>query len=524
MIQGQLTFDYPFVLGAFLFFIPLLLFDIFSGFRKYKHRIPEELQKKIKVSTVFFRVYIAFSIIALSGPRWGTGYTISEYTRGLDTVFAVDVSRSMDIRDAQTGGAFQSRLERGILIAKESTIAIYSAAGYGGGDSGARFAASIGRSRGYLAVPLTFDNEAILSFFESLDGSSMTGRSTNLESLVEAAANAFQNTSAARKVIVLVSDGESHSGVLRNALNRCAKEGIIVTAVAVGSDEGRTVPPGANAPSLDTISRRDAAVMRMAAERTGGIYIDANREDAASVLSSHLLSLAREEGPGGSRTESKQRRTFFILLAIAAYGASIFVPRFLAARKLPLLSMLAVVLIFTSCSRGKLLLLEANYLFSQERYDEAVVPYQQALAYEDSAPYAGYGLGLTLHSLDEKTEALDFYGNSKKILENFSDNEHRELRYRNYYNSGIIYFEEGDYLLAADAFKEALRADPRRTEAKRNLEISLMSISMESNSENRTEERNETREVIFDYIKQQEQQYWKSREWMPEENLTGPDY
>jgi len=521
MISGQLTFDYPVVLGAFIIFIPLLLFDIFSGFRKYKHRIPKELQKKIRFSSIFFRVYIAFSILALSGPRWGTGYTISEYTRGLDTVFAVDVSRSMDIRDAQTGETVQSRLERGILIAKESTITVYGAAGYG---AAARFAASIGRSRGYLAVPLTFDNEAVLSFFESLDGSSMTGRSTNLESLVEAAANAFQNTSAARKVIVLVSDGESHSGVLRNALTHCVREGIIVTAVAVGSDEGRTVPPGANAPSPDTISRRDAAVMRMAAERTGGIYIDANREDAASVLSSHLFSLAQEEGPGGSRTESKQRRTFFIILAIAAYGASRFIPRFLAARKLPLLSMLAVVLIFTSCSRGKLLLLEANYLFSQERYDEAVVPYQQALAYEDSAPYAGYGLGLTLHSLDEKKEAIDFYGNSINILKNLSDNEHRELRYRNYYNSGIIYFEEGNFLLAADAFKEALRADPRRTDAKRNLEISLMSVSMETNSENRTEERNENKEVIFDYIKQQEQQYWKSREWTPEENLTGPDY
>ncbi|MDR1838029.1 MAG: VWA domain-containing protein [Treponema sp.] len=514
MISGQLTFDYPVVLGAFIFFIPLLLFDILSGFRRYKHIIPEELQKKISVSTVFFRVFIAFSIIALSGPRWGTGFTISEYTRGLDTVFAVDVSRSMDIRDAQTGGAFQSRLERGILIAKESTIAV----------SGARFAASIGRGKGYLAVPLTFDNEAVLSFLESLDGSSMTGRSTNLEALVEASANAFQNTSAARKVIVLVSDGEFHSGVFRNALNRCVREGVIVTAVAVGSDEGRTVPPGSNAPHPDTISKRDAAVMRMAAERTGGIYIDANREDAASVLSSHLFSLAQEENPGGSRTESKQRRTFFIILAIAAYGASRFIPRIFVTRKLPLLSMLAVVLIFTSCSRGKLLLLEANYLFSQERYDEAIVPYQQALNYEDSSPYAGYGLGLTLYSLDEKTESLDFYRNSINKVKNLSDNEHRELRYRNYYNSGIIYFEEGDFLLAADSFKEALRADPRRTDAKRNLEISLMSISMETNRENRTEERNENREVLFDYIKQQEQQYWKSREWTPEENLTGPDY
>jgi len=508
-----MIFDYPAALGVFIIFIPFFLFDIFSGFRRYKRRLPEGLQKKFRISTIFFRVFIAFSIIALSGPRWGTGFAVSEYSRGLDTVFAVDVSRSMDIRDAQTGGTLQSRLERGVLIAKESAAAV----------SGARFAAAAGRSRGYLAVPLTFDNEAALSFLESFNGSSMTGRSTNLESLVDAAADAFQNTSPARKIIVLVSDGESHSGVLRNALNRCVKDGIIVTTVAVGSDEGRPVPQETDQ-SPAAISRRDSAVMRMAAERTGGIYIDANREDAASVLSAHLLSLAQEANLTNSRTETKQRRTLFIILAIIAYGASKFIPRFFTKWRLPLVSMLAVVLLFTSCSRGKILLLEANYLFSRGRYNEAIVPYQQAFNFEDSAPYAEYGLGLTFYSLDDSKAALNLYGNSQKILESLSDDEHRELRYRNHYNSGIIYFEEGDFQSAANAFKEALRTDPRKTDAKRNLEISLMSISTESNRENRTEGRNETKEVIFDYIKQQEEQYWKSREWTSEEKSTGPDY
>jgi len=509
-----MIFDYPAALGFFIIFIPFFLFDIFSGFRRYKRRLPEGLQKKFGVSTVFFRMFVAFSIIALSGPRWGTGFAVSEYSRGLDTAFAIDVSRSMDIRDAQTGGTLQSRLERGVLIAKESAMAV----------SGARFAAAAGRGSGYLAVPLTFDNEAALSFLESFDGSSMTGRSTNLESLVEAAANAFQNTSPARKVIVLVSDGESHSGVLRNALNRCVREGIIVTTVAVGSDDGRPVPQEAGSQTPAAISRRDSAVMRMAAERTGGIYIDANREDAASVLSAHLLSLTQEASPTNSRTESKQRRTLFIILAIIAYGASKFVPRFSAKGRMALVSMLAVVLLFSSCSRGKMLLLEANYLFSRGRYNEAIVPYQQAFNFEDSAPYAEYGLGLTFYSLDENKTALNLYGNSQKLLESLSDDEHRELRYRNHYNSGIIYFEEGDFQSAANAFKEALRTDPRKTEAKRNLEISLMSISMETNRENHTEERNETKEVLFDYIKQQEQQYWKSKEWAPEEKSSGPDY
>jgi len=485
-------------------------------------KLPKSLSKKLRVSVFFFIVFAIFAIIAAIGPRWGTGFAASEYRRGLDTVFAIDISRSMDIRepqprpkgegsplDAQTDSA-QSRLERGLAIAKESMAAVGQA----------RFAAAIGRGRGYLAVPLTYDNEAPLAFLQSLDGSSMTGRSTNLESLLEAAADAFQESSPAGKVIVLVSDGESHAGVLRNALNRCAREGIIVIAVAVGSDEGRPVPDNTEDPSAPAaVSRRDAAVMRSAAERTGGVYIDGNRNDAAASLASHLLSLAQETG-GGSRSEAKQRRAFFIILAIIAYGACKAAP---LLPRLPLLSLLAFVLIFTSCSRGKLLLIEANYLNSRGRYDEAIIPYLKALNYEDSSPYAEYGLGLTFYSLDERKAALKRYENSRKMLDSISDGEHRELRYRNHYNSGIILFEEGDFLSAAAAFREALRADPGRIEAKRNLELSLMSITMEKSSEER-ETRQEPREILFDYLQEQEQQHWKSREWTAEEKFTGPDY
>jgi len=538
MISDFIMFDYPLVLISFAVFIPIIIHDILTGLRsdntEKKHKqpafvtfatkFPPQLQKKLTLSRIFFRVFLALSIIALAGPRWGTGYRALEYRRGLDTVFAIDVSRSMDIRDTETGTVVQSRLERGLYIARQSVINV----------SGARFAAAIGRNRGYLAVPLTYDNEAALSFLESLDGSSMTGRSTNLESLIEAAIDAFQSTSPARKVIVLISDGESHSGVLRNAINRCVREGIVITTVAVGSDEGRPVPAEMGGQS-SAVSRRDAAVMRTTAERTGGIYIDGGRDDAASALSLHLLSLAHDSGSVSSRSESRQRRTLFIILAAIAYGASKFIPLIPSVKK-TIVSMIAAVFLLTSCSEGRILLMEANYLHSQGRFDEAIVSYFKALNFKDSAPYAEYGIGVSYYLLDEGTAALNRYENSQKILDGLAEGEpptspdgrssqvHRELRYRNHYNSGIIYFEEGNFNSAADAFREALRTDPRRIDAKRNLELSLMSIVMETPRENRTETHNETREIVFDYIRQQEQQQWKSREWTPEDNFTGPDY
>jgi len=486
----------------------------------YKNNINPELAGKMRASAVFFFLFAVFAVTAVLNPKWGTQITVSEYRRGLDAVFAIDVSRSMDINDAlenaqnaQNSGGEMSRLERGSLIARE----IIKAA------SGARFAAAIGRSKGYLSVPLTWDNEAPLSFLQALDTAAMTGRSTNLEALVDAAADAFQESSPAKKVIILVSDGESLGGVLGNALNRCIREDIIVNTVALGSDKGRPVPQySGNAQTPAVISRREAAVMRIAAEKTGGIYIDGSRDDAAAVLASHLLSISQQTGAGRSQSEPKERRSLFIILALIAYGLSKFIPLLPC---IPLIPLAAIIFIFTSCSEGKLLLLEANYLQTRGRYDEALLRYMKAQGFKDAAPYAEYGLGLTFYMMDESKAALKSFDNSQKILETLPDAGHSELRFRNSYNSGIIFFEEGDYKSAAAAFKDALRADGRKIEAKRNLELSLMSAARqvnEDNSEKRTE--NETRELLFNFIQEEEQRLWKSQEWSPEEKFTGVDY
>jgi len=319
-LNSSFGFDYPWILCALAVFIPLALYDFSGKLGKRERRLPGELRKKLLVSVIFFRIFIACVIIALAGPRWGTGPVSEEYRRGLDAVFAIDVSRSMEIKDAtdnSAGAGTLSRLERGLGIVMETAQAVH----------GPRYAAAFGMNRGLMAVPLTWDNEAVLSFLESLDGSSLTGRSTNLESLVDTAASAFQNSFPGRRVIILISDGEALSGELKNALDRCVRESIIVNALAVGSDEGRPVPgTDASVVQSEIISRRDAGVMRMAAERTGGIYIDGNRDDAASILTAHLRSFAPETGRRGGSTGPKERRSLFIVFAIIAYGVLKFAP------------------------------------------------------------------------------------------------------------------------------------------------------------------------------------------------------
>jgi Ca-activated chloride channel family protein len=267
--------------------------------------------------------------------------------------------------------------------------------------------------------------------------------------------------------------------------------------------------------------------MRMAAERSGGFYVDGNREDAVSVIAAYMRSVSLESGTRGGGREKKQRWFLFLVIALAAYGGSKL--SLLRLRSRRILSGLAVLLLFSSCSRvsGRLLIMEANFLSSRGKYNEAVSSYLKALEHEEVLPYAEYGLGSVYYSLDEGKAALERFAASQKILENQPPAMHRELRYRNYYNSGLAFFGAGDFPEAAAAFREALRTDPARIEAKRNLELSLLSLEKEKSAASRAEggaEESLSRAVLFEYLRQKEQSRWKSRDWAPEEQSAGADY
>ncbi|GHV60813.1 hypothetical protein AGMMS49587_03390 [Spirochaetia bacterium] len=306
------TLDNPevlFGLVILLFFIVIRLI----GDRKYRGFIAffggeGKLWLRYRCSRLFFWLFLACLIIALAFPRWGS-QTVTEYRRGLDAVLALDLSRSMEVQDLP---AFPfSRLDQGLEISR--LLAENSA--------GVRLGAAISRGRGILAVPLTDDTGAITSFLGGLNGSALSGRGTNLEALVDAAASAFLDSFPSRRVIILVSDGEALSGSLSDAVDRAIAADITFAVIGIGTEEGGPVP-APESPEEPVMSYRRTQVLRSAAERGRGIYIDGNREDAAAVLGEYLQSLAPESLTGGSRREGKPRWELFVILALLSLGAS----------------------------------------------------------------------------------------------------------------------------------------------------------------------------------------------------------
>jgi Ca-activated chloride channel family protein len=192
----------------------------------------------------------------------------------------------------------------------------------------------------------------------------------------------------------------------------------------------------------------------------------------------------------------------------------------------------ALLLIGASCSRetaGKLMLLRGNFLNARGLHTEAILAYLEALDYDETAPYAEYGLGSACLALDEEAAALQRFAAAEERLAGMPREDHRELIYRINYNRGVVRFHAGDFAAAAEEFRAALETDGSRIEAKRNLELSLLSMAGQNPGGPSAlglgaQEEQEGSRALFDYLRRKEQDQWKSREWSGDADFAGPDY
>jgi Ca-activated chloride channel family protein len=500
--------------------IPLVLFAVLRLLRDRNYApFLASLALRYRCSLLFSWLFFAALLFALAGPHWGLR-PVSEYHRDLDLILALDVSRSMEVRDS--GG---TRLERAAALGLDLAE----------GTSGFRIGAALGRGRGILALPLTEDRAVMASFLKSLDGAMGGGTGTNLESLVDAASSAFLEEFPSRRIIVLLSDGESLSGSLAAAAERAAAGGIGIVALGIGTESGGPVPGASDFEASDSgvsnpgengaepvISRLRRDVLEEAAAKTGGIYIDGADPQAGRHLRSYLEFLVLErEGPG-RRRESRPRWRFFLIIALISLGISKLCMR--KSRKIlsPAALLLPLALFYQSCdgAAGKLLVVEGNFYQTQGRYDEAISAYLRAREYPEALPYAEYGLGTVYSALEEMPAALVRYEAAGEALGGLPIEGRRELSYRIAYNRGLVLFWEGDYEGAVRAFREALELEGGRPEAKRNLELALLSLARKGEKKGLGEGR---LDPLFRYLDVKEQNQWKSREW-EDSPSPGPDY
>ncbi|MDR2467648.1 MAG: tetratricopeptide repeat protein [Spirochaetaceae bacterium] len=190
------------------------------------------------------------------------------------------------------------------------------------------------------------------------------------------------------------------------------------------------------------------------------------------------------------------------------------------------------VMLISGCTawHGKIKLIEGNFYFSRGMMNEAIAAYLDAETEAFTAPYANFALGAAYLVLEQTGPAIERFTLAETSLP--AGAEHRVLRYRIQFNRAVAHFERGEFHEAAAGFRAALELDNSARDAKRNLELSLISLHRKSQMHEvlttgtgAVRAGNKERgEIIFDYVRRRETDRWKSWEWAGESADTGPDY
>lgn len=202
--------------------------------------------------------------LGLAGPRMG-GEPATWVGSGVSAVLALDVSRSMTVRDV-----VPDRMSRARMAALRIASGTNARIGLVG------FAA-----QGHLLLPPTEDRGLLALYLDALGPEITSATGSNLASAVETALRALGADSTRARHVVLISDGEGFED--RDETDRvkalAQASGVRIHGLVVGSADGGAVP-GTSAGH----SQADVERLRALAAPTGGsVFLEGERGAAALV-------------------------------------------------------------------------------------------------------------------------------------------------------------------------------------------------------------------------------------------------
>ena len=180
----------------------------------------------IKVKKLIRYIGILSLIVAISGIK--TGVTVKPVERkGVDIIFCIDVSLSMDSQDIKPSRIDKVKFELSKIV---------------DGLEGDRIGVVVFSGSNFLYLPLTMDYDASKLFIKSLDTSMISSRGTDIPSAIKTSAEAFGNESNQQKMIFLFTDGEDHSNISLDNISYLINEKIDLHVIGVGSSKGSLIP------------------------------------------------------------------------------------------------------------------------------------------------------------------------------------------------------------------------------------------------------------------------------------------
>lgn len=224
-------------------------------------------RRRLTTSIAALTVAVLAAVSALNEPRWGTVEETIE-REGVDIVFVLDSSLSMAADDVKP-----SRMIVAQNLIREMAHRL----------RGHRVALIQAEAEGVVLAPLTVDSAVIDLLLDTVLPASLPTPGTLLKPALERAVALFPPDGQKHRAIVILSDGEDHSGKEGEVVDLVTEAGAVVFALGVGSPLGSPIRlPGSDAYKKDqdgrvVVSQLNEELLEKLARESGGLYLRAAR-------------------------------------------------------------------------------------------------------------------------------------------------------------------------------------------------------------------------------------------------------
>lgn len=480
-----------------------------------KQLMPDISRWRPSVKFWLLQAALTLIIVMLARPQFGTKIS-QEKRQGIETLICMDISNSMLAQDVTP-----SRLDRCKMMV-ENLVDNFTDDKIGlivfAGDA-------------FIQLPITSDYVSAKMFLADIQPSMIATQGTDIALAISKAQNSFTQEEGIGKAIIVITDGEDHEGGAIEAAKDARKKGMRVYVLGVGSAGGAPIPDGNGGYMKDrggntVMTHLNQDMCRQIAQAGGGAYIHVdNNSDAQRQLDNELAKLSKKETEStiySDYDEQFQAVGILVLLLLIVELCLLEcknpllknVRFFKGKRKYTAAVMLMLIFMSAQAQSDRNSIREGNRLFRSGKFAESEVSYRKAMEKNPRNPQAAYNLGNALFAQRKDSAAVVAYQSGVQL-------ETSKIRKAmGYHNIGVVCQSHKMFAEAIEAYKNALRLNPKNDQARYNLELCKRQQKNQQNKQNQDKQDQKKDENGKDQKKEQQKQDKKDQKQQDKNKMS----
>tara|TARA_B100000900_G_C20552804_1_gene705481 strand:- start:435 stop:1463 length:1029 start_codon:yes stop_codon:yes gene_type:complete len=281
---------------------------------------PNQSNRKSVFRQVFQFLGLTALIIGLMNPKIGT--RLETVTRkGVDVVFAIDVSKSMLAEDIAPSRILKAKqiLSKAIDELVNDRIGIIVYAG-----------------KAYAQLPLTTDYTAAKMFLRTIDTDIVPTQGTDIGNAVEMALSYFESGTEQNRALFILSDGESHEEGAIEASQLASENGIIINAIGLGTLQGGPIPIKRNGiikgykkdgDDNVVVTKMEPEMLQQLSLSTNGTFIDGTHtKESIEFIKNNIAKMEQVESETEMFTDYEDQFQWFLGFALLFFILDFITP------------------------------------------------------------------------------------------------------------------------------------------------------------------------------------------------------